>query len=97
MRLAYLHPDDIAYAIDQVQTLYADLLNSDLYRAKLIQFQEYFNLQWLRRYIINWWNIYDITSDDHATNNDLEGWHRRLNEDLTISSRSLSFGNLFKN
>jgi hypothetical protein len=48
MRLAYLHPDDIAYAIDQVQTLYADLLNSDLNRAKLIQFQEDFNLQWLR-------------------------------------------------
>ena len=75
MVLAYLRPEDVTLALNQIKIDSADILSTC---DELTPFFEYFNHQWMDK--INDWNIFDL--DDHVTNNNLEGWHNYVKSKL---------------
>ena len=84
MSLAYFNVEDINLA---KQIIINDSERVMVSHPRLSEFVEYFNRQWMP--ILNEWNVHNL--DDHTTNNDVEGWHRNLNEKLTKQNRCLPF------
>ena len=86
MVLPYLKPEHVEIGRQQIVASADAVAVINEYPA-LNRFFQYFDNNWMNR--IEAWNVFAL--QDHATNNDVEGWHYEFNKHLTKANRALTF------
>ena len=88
MGLAFLRLNDVVGTFNELKVINATIITS---QPQLNVFLTYFQNEWLTPNNMPIWNIFNISSDGHRTNNHLEGWHNHLNSSISQNANLWKF------
>jgi hypothetical protein len=90
MKLPYLNDADIHFYIGKLKEENVALIEE----YGLASFIEYFDREWMVPDSMPMWNLSTLNEDEQVTNNNVEGYNRKLNNILKCNGKYLPFWRL---